>query len=222
MTTFLLLRHAHSTANDAGILAGRLDGVDLSIIGKTQARVLGNAFKDVKIDRIISSPLDRCVQTIAGAARGRRKRIYIDERFIEMDYGLWNGRKLKELAKEKSWKEIQSKPSTFTFPQGESFSDAALRIEKGLQSLMRRHPQETILIVTHGDIIKMALQLSHGGSLDNFQHFLVDTCSLSEIHWTPQSKTIVRSNSRLVKVKSLRAAKKRMKQRRVLGGGAGV
>lgn len=222
MTTFLLLRHAHSTANESGILAGRIDGVNLSVVGKKQAHRLVNAFKDVAIDRIISSPLSRCVDTVEMVAVTRRKRIHRDERFIEMDYGQWSGRKLKELAKEKSWKQIQSKPSSFTFPHGESFSGAALRIEKGLKALMRKFPHETILIVTHGDIIKMALQLSNGGPLNNFQHFLVDTCSLSEIHWTPQSRTLVRANSRLVKVTSLAMAKSRMKNRRIVGGGAGV
>ena len=222
MTTFLLLRHAHSTANDAGVLAGRLNGVELSTIGHKQARHLGNALKDLKIDRIITSPLTRCTETIEATARQRRKRIRIDDRFIEMDYGLWNGRKLKELAEEKSWKKIQSKPSSFTFPKGESFAEAATRIERGLKSLMRKHPHETILIVTHGDIIKMALQLSHGGSLDGFQHFVVDTCSLSEIHWTPQSRTVVRSNSRLVKAHVAHVAKNKMKKRKILGGGAGV
>lgn len=222
MTTFLLLRHAHSTANDAGVLAGRLDGVRLSTIGKKQSQTLVNALKELRIDRIISSPLPRCIETVEVAARYRHKRIHIDERFIEMDYGLWSGRKLRELVKEKSWKKIQSKPSSFTFPKGESFSSAASRIEKGLKSLMRKYPEESILIITHGDIIKMALQLSHGGPLDNFQHFVVDTCSLSEIHWTPQSRAIVRTNTRLAKVNVLQVAKNKMKQRKVLGGGAGV
>ena len=222
MTTFLLLRHAHSTANNAGVLAGRINGVKLSTIGKKQARDLGKALNDLKIDRIISSPLTRCTETIEATARHRRKRVLIDERFTEMDYGSWNGRKLKDLAQEKSWKKIQSKPSSFTFPKGESFAEAATRIERGLKSLMRKYPQETVLIVTHGDIIKMALQLSHGGSLDSFQRFVVDTCSLSEIHWTAQSRTVVRSNSRLVKARVVQMAKNKMKQRKILGGGAGV
>lgn len=222
MTTFLLLRHAHSTANEAGILAGRIEGVSLSVVGRKQAQNLVKALKDVTVDRIISSPLPRCIDTVTMVAVTRRQRIHRDERFIEMDYGQWSGRKLKELAKEKSWKQIQSKPSSFAFPHGESFTGAALRIEKGLKALMRKYPHKTILIVTHGDIIKMALQLSNGGPLDNFQHFLVDTCSLSEIHWTPQSRTVVRSNSRLVKVSSLAIAKSRIRNRRIVGGGSGV
>lgn len=222
MTTFLLLRHAHSTANDAGILAGRLEGVSLSKIGKKQAQSLNIALKDQHIDRIISSPLPRCRETIEAFARTRHKRINVDKSFIEMDYGTWSGKKLKDLAKEKSWKTIQKNPSSFEFPTGESFRRAASRIEKGLLTLARKYPKETILIVSHGDIIKMALQLSNGGPLDNFQHFIVDTCSLSEIHWTAKSRSVVRTNTRLVRTEALRKATKRMSARRVLGGGSGV
>lgn len=221
MTTFLLLRHAHSTANESGILAGRLEGVSLSKVGKRQARATNLALKDQRIDRIISSPLVRCRETIETVAKARRKRIHFDPNFVEMDYGLWSGKKLKELAKEKSWKTIQKNPSSFTFPKGESFRTAASRVEKRLSFLARKFPNETILIVTHGDIIKIALQLSHGAPLDNFQRFIVDTCSLSEIHWTGNSRSVVRVNTRLVKTTILGAVKTHV-NRRALGGGSGV
>ena len=222
MTTFLLLRHAHSTANDSELLAGRMEGVDLSKTGRQQVRSLVSAFNNQSFDRIISSPLPRCLETIEGIASDRRKRVHLDERFVEMDYGLWSGRKLKELAKEKSWKEIQTKPLAFTFPKGESFAHAASRVERGLKFLARKYPNETIIIVSHGDIIKLALQITNGGPLDNFQSFVVDTCSLSEIIWTTRSRTIVRTNSRIVKKSNLKPRTNTIKNRRIIGGGAGV
>ena len=222
MTTFLLLRHAHSNANDAGILAGRIEGVSLSTIGMKQAQSLTQALKDHRIDRIVSSSLLRCRQTVEPLAKNRRKRIHFDANFLEMDYGLWSGKKLKDLSKLKSWKTIQKSPTRFTFPEGEGFRSAALRIERGLNRLAKQYPKETILIVTHGDIIKMALQLTSGGPLDNFQRFIVDTCSLSEIHWTAGSRVVIRTNTRLVKTKTLRKMKSRVNARNVLGGGAGV
>jgi broad specificity phosphatase PhoE len=222
MTTFLLLRHAHSTANDAGLLAGRMEGVGLSKTGRQQVRSLVSAFNKQSFDRIISSPLPRCLETIEGIASNHRKRVHLDERFLEMDYGLWSGRKLKELAKEKSWKTIQTRPLSFTFPKGESFAHAALRVERGLKSLARQYPNETIVIVSHGDIIKLALQITHGGSLGNFQSFVVDTCSLSEINWSTKSRTIVRTNARIVKRSDVKPRTNKIKERRIIGGGAGV
>ena len=222
MTTFLLLRHAHSMANESGILAGRIAGIELSEIGTRQSSQLNNALKDVVIDRIVISPLQRCKDTIAHTAKRRKKRIFTDSAFVEMDYGQWSGRSLKELVKEKAWKTIQKSPKNFTFPQGESFSGAAKRIERGLTSLTKKYPDETILIVTHGDVIKMALQLTHGGELNRFQNFVVDTCSLSELQWSKNSRLVVRSNVRLVKMNADNGRKSSIVRRKVLGGGSGV
>jgi broad specificity phosphatase PhoE len=222
MTTFLLLRHAHSRANDSGILAGQLPGVHLSAIGKRQKTQLHRSLRDQKIDRIISSPMDRCLETISEVAIARRKRISIDSSFIEMNYGAWSGRSLKELSREKSWKRIQRTPSSFTFPEGESFTSAARRIERGLTKLSQKYPRETILIVTHGDVIKIALQISSGAELDNFQNFVIDTCSLSELRWDQKSRLVIRSNVRIVKLRDASPRKRKNSQDKVLGGGSGV
>ena len=64
MTIFLLLRHAHSTANDAGILAGRTDGIHLSTKGIQQSKGLPKALQEIPINRFISSSLPRCIETI--------------------------------------------------------------------------------------------------------------------------------------------------------------
>lgn len=221
MTTFLLLRHAHSTANEDGILAGRMEGISLSSIGLQQSLSLPDALLDFKIDRIESSPLQRCIETIAALAKQNRKRIHISEAFAEMDYGAWSGRKLKDLSRTREWKMIRRKPSAFTFPEGESFLAAAKRVERALRDLMKRYPNQTILIVTHGDIIKLATQLTHGGNLDNFQRFIVDTCSITELQWERNSRSIIRSNMRIVSSKQSRTRHK-LKNRRILGGGSGV
>ena len=92
MTTFLLLRHAHSVANNAGILAGQLEGIGLSKDGIAQVKKLNSSFENLKIDRIISSPMQRCLETIEGIAKSKKKRISIDKRLIEMNYGSWSGK----------------------------------------------------------------------------------------------------------------------------------
>lgn len=222
MTTFLLLRHAHSEANHKGILAGRISGIELSETGTLQSSQLVEAFSSYRIDRIICSPLERCKDTIAKTAAVRKRRIFTNAAFIEMNYGSWSGRSLKDLTKEKDWKKIQKSPSTFTFPKGESFSSAARRVERELGKLARQYPNESILIVTHGDVIKMALQISNGGTLDNFQKFVVDTCSLSEIEWNKGSRLVVRSNVRITKVKNPQRKRVLSKNRKVVGGGSGV
>ena len=137
MTTFLLLRHAHSVANNAGILAGQLEGIGLSKDGIAQVKKLTSSFENLKIDRIISSPMQRCLETVELIAKSKKKRISVDERLIEMNYGSWSGKKLSKLSRMKDWKVIQANPSTFRFPQGESFKELEKRIESLLKDLSR-------------------------------------------------------------------------------------
>ena len=220
MTTFLLLRHAHSKANSAGILAGQLEGIGLSKDGFAQVDKLSSALKDLKIDRIISSPMQRCLETVEALAKSKKKRVSIDKRLIEMNYGSWSGEELSKLSRMRDWKVIQSKPSTFRFPKGESFKELETRIESLLKQLSRKYPKETILLITHGDIVKIAASLTVGSGLDNFQKFAVDPCSLTTISWSAKSRTLISFNQKIVSIKG-----KKRKTRRsgnTLGGSKDV
>jgi len=220
MTTFLLLRHAHSVANKAGILAGQLEGIGLSKDGIAQVNKLTSSFENLKIDRIISSPMQRCLETVESIARSKRKRISIDERLIEMNYGSWSGKKLSKLSRMKEWKVIQTKPSAFRFPQGESFKELEERIESLLKDLTRKYPKETILIITHGDIVKIAASLTVGSGLDNFQKFAVDPCSLTTLSWGSKARMLLTFNQKIVSIKS--SKKKKRRDGNTLGGSKDV
>jgi len=220
MTTFLLLRHAHSVANKAGILAGQLEGIGLSKDGIAQVNKLASSFENLKIDRVISSPMQRCLETVEGIARSKRKRISIDERLIEMNYGSWSGKKLSKLSRMKEWKVIQTKPSAFRFPQGESFKELEERIESLLKDLSRKYPKETILIITHGDIVKIAASLTVGSGLNNFQKFAVDPCSLTTLSWGSKARMLLTFNQKIVSIKS--SKKKKRRDGNTLGGSKDV
>lgn len=71
MATLILLRHARSVANGAGTLAGRAEGVGLHADGQVQAEALVERFAGVPIARIVSSPLQRCAETLAPLAAAR-------------------------------------------------------------------------------------------------------------------------------------------------------
>jgi len=220
MTTFLLLRHAHSVANNAGILAGQLEGIGLSIDGIAQVKKLTSSFENLEIDRIISSPMQRCLETVEGIAKSKKKRISIDKRLIEMNYGSWSGKKLSKLSRMRDWKVIQKKPSAFRFPQGESFKELEKRIESLLTELARKYPKETILLITHGDVIKIAASLTVGSGLDNFQKFVVDPCSLTTLSWSSKSRIMITFNQKIVSIKS--SKKKKRRAGNILGGSKDV
>ena len=137
MASVILVRHSRSTANTAGVLAGQAPGISLDETGFTQAQGLTARIGDVLISRVISSPLQRCIETISPwHEKYGKTEIEIDNNFIESDYGSWTGQKLSELAKEPLWKSVQKSPSTVTFPEGESFQAMFKRVSNGLDSII--------------------------------------------------------------------------------------
>jgi probable phosphoglycerate mutase len=223
VTTFLFLRHGISDANEKGVLAGRLPDINLSTKGREQARQLVKHIEDLQVHRILVSPLDRCLQTVEPYLASSGKRFYFEKSFIEMNYGDWSGQKLKELSKTKDWKKVQSKPSEFIFPNGESFRNAQRRVLQQMKALAEKNPKKNILIVSHGDIIKLAICASLSMKLDDFQRIVVDPASITAINWEDNSKTLLYANRTPTRSrkKSRDSKSKSLKQRRVLGGGRG-
>jgi probable phosphoglycerate mutase len=119
----------------------------------------------------------------------------VDERFIEMDYGLWSGKRLSALARDRRWRSVQNKPSTFTFPQGESFRSMRKRVDLALTELSRK--KGVVLIVTHGDIIKMSLASALGLPIDRFQKFVAEPASLTVINLEKNSSTVLQTNYKI-------------------------
>lgn len=221
MPTIYLLRHAESSANSAGILAGRLPSISLSKAGKIQSRAIMKALKNLELTHIYSSPIQRCLETIEPFARSSNRKVMSAPNFIEMDYGDWSGRKLSALRREKLWKSIQKRPSTVRFPNGESFQEMQSRIKKGLNEIAKEHKKGRVLVVSHGDPIKVVIATALGINLDDFQKLVVDPASLTIIDWP--SGTLLGSNIPLLEIKKKTSKPKaRITKRRVLGGGTNV
>lgn len=226
VTLIYLLRHAESIANEKGVLAGR-SNVGLSRLGRTQARGIAKALGNLEIDRIAISPIERCNQTILpflATTIGRDLPVEISDDFQEMDYGKWSGRKLKILSLKRDWRRVQKSPEEFCFPEGESFREAWNRISNGLDALTDRYPKSKVLVVSHGDIIKMALAQVLGAELKYFQRIHVAPASLSAVE-VGRSRVVVYTNrsiatNDLIK-KDLAKDRHRSSNRRsfVLGGG---
>jgi probable phosphomutase (TIGR03848 family) len=160
VATVLLVRHGRTTANASGVLAGRLPGVRLDEPGEQQVRSTAERLGAVPLAALVTSPQERCRQT-AKAIRGSQDgppRTVTERGLAECDYGEWQGRPLKELAKEKLWSTVQRHPSAAAFPGGESMvamrhraveavrrHDAAVEAEHG--------PSAVLVAVSHGDII---------------------------------------------------------------------
>ena len=193
MTTCLLLRHGQSQANLDGVLAGHLDSA-LTEEGLRQARRVAAALREVPIRRIVTSPLSRCRATAAevAAAHPDAGAPVTEERLVEVRYGAWTGRLLRDLAQEDLWRTIQATPSRVTFPaDGEHPHEAMVDLAERAwaawgdwdERVTLEHGEHAVwVLVSHGDVIKAVLARALGLELDAFQSIVVDPASVSIIH----------------------------------------
>jgi probable phosphomutase (TIGR03848 family) len=202
MATVILLRHGRTAANAAGTLAGRAAGVHLDDQGRTQAERAGERLAVVPLCAIVSSPLERCRETASevGRRQAGRPRTRTDKGLTECDYGEWQGRQLKQLARLALWKTVQSNPSAATFPGGESLlqmqSRAVDAVRRRDAAVAAGHgPDAVWLAVSHGDVIKSILADALGMHLDLFQRIQVDPASVSVIRYTEARPYVLASNT---------------------------
>ncbi|CAN5454940.1 histidine phosphatase family protein [soil metagenome] len=194
MTTVLLVRHG-LTALTGPILAGWTPGVHLDERGQAQAAGLAERLRDLPLAALVTSPLERCVET-ATALRGQRdQELHVDERLGEAGYGDWSGQPLKKLAKDPLWKVVQAHPSAVRFPNGETLRATQARAVDAVRDWNARlGPDATYLACTHADVIKAVVADALGLHLDLFQRITVDPCSLTVIRYTELRPLLVRLN----------------------------
>ena len=180
-TTVLLVRHGQTTTTGS-ILPGRAKGLHLAPVGQEQAARAAERIASVgNIAAVYASPLERTRETAAPIAKRLDLKVSIARGLIEADFGDWTGRKLSELMKLPEWRKVQSSPSTFRFPQGESFPEMQSRIVGAVDQLVAKHPGQRIVVVSHADPIKALVAHASGIHLDLFQRIVISPCSITPL-----------------------------------------
>jgi len=224
MTRILLIRHAHSVANERGILAGRTDGVFLTAKGESQAAELAKRLSGSKISKVHTSPLERCHLTINPLLKSipakDRPKIHINEDLSEVDYGKWTGKKLTSLYREKLWKIVQNRPSAMYFPDGEGLAQMQVRAMRAVHAAAAEGGLQ--VIVSHGDVIKSIVAAVLGTHLDNFQKIVIDPASITVLDFDGQDFRILTLNNTANPIgEYAQASGKKRAAKALLGGGAG-
>lgn len=198
MGVLLLIRHGRTQANVDGILAGRAPGVVLDEHGIKTAKELGTRLQDVPIAQVITSPLERTVQTTSLVFSGQIP-VAHEERLLECDYGQWQGKSLKELTTDPLWTVVQQRPDEMVFPDGESMSEMSRRSIEAVRewdtNLSNQHGSDVIwAAVSHGDIIKAICAHALGMSLNSFQKIMIEPASISVIQYGENGSSVAKLN----------------------------
>lgn len=193
MTQLLLIRHAH---NDwvGERLAGWTPGVHLNERGRTEAAALADRLAGYPIDAVYASPLDRALETAAYLAGPRQLSVQQLAGMVEAQVGSWTGQAIKELANDPLWPGVQWYPSGTRFPDGETLGEVQARAVAALEDVRRAHPKGVVAVVSHADVIKTVIAYYAGTHVDLFQRLVIDTASLSVVHFTPQGPRLLAIN----------------------------
>jgi len=231
VATVLLVRHG-LTAMTGPVLAGHTPGVHLDERGRAQAAAMAARLAPVPLAAVVTSPLERCVETAQAVLAGRSLVSSIEPRLAEVRYGDWTGKPLKDLAKQPLWRVVQAHPSAVVFPgaEGEALAGAQSRAVSAVREWDARiaasaGPDAVWLACSHGDIIKAILADALGLHLDLFQRIVVDPCSVSVVRYTDTRPFVLRVNDTGGDVAALLPPKRRRRRKpaadAAVGGGAG-
>jgi probable phosphomutase (TIGR03848 family) len=209
------------------VLAGRTPGVALDDRGTAQAAALPGRLAELPISEVVTSPLQRCQETIRPLLDARPQlRPHTEERISECDYGDWSGRKLAELMDEPLMQVVQAHPSAAAFPGGESMRAMQTRAAEAVREWNARveadHGADAVyLMCSHGDIIKSLVADALGLHLDLFQRVSVDPCSITAIRYTRLRPFLVRLGD-TGDFASLAPREEPAGEEAAVGGGAGA
>ena len=193
MALILLIRHA-LTESTGKRLSGHTPGLHLSDMGRQQAEALAERLRAVPLAALFTSPLERCAETAEAVARGRGIAVRPLPALLEVDYGRWTNRPMGQLVRTTLWKRVQQTPSSVRFPDGETLEEVQARSVAALLEMAGRHPKAALAVVTHAEVIRLAMAHFAGVHIDLFQRMIVHPASVSAVAVGDGMPRIIRLN----------------------------
>ncbi len=187
-----LVRHGETDWNVDFRFQGQSD-IELTDVGKTQARKLGLSLADEKISAIYSSDLSRAVKTAKIIAVHHELNIKKIPELREINFGIWEGLTYDEINKSYSdlYKEWRENTTDVKIPKGESLSEVAERSVRAIHQLVDQHKDESIVVVTHGGVIRCIVSSVLRMDLNHFWRLRLDNTSVSVLDFLDGGREIV-------------------------------
>jgi probable phosphoglycerate mutase len=195
VTVFYLLRHGEHVLRGR-VLAGRTPGVGLSARGRAEIAAVADRLAQEPIAALCSSPLQRTRETAEILADRLDLPIEYREDVIELDFGEWTGLTFDAVRADERWKLWSTCRSIATVPGGESMRQVQERVVKALFELRQAHRDGTVVVVSHGDVIRAALLFALGMPLDFYSRVEVGLASISTIQIDNSGIRVVTVNER--------------------------
>ena len=180
MTVFHLVRHGEHVL--AGrVLAGRTPGVGLSARGRAEIAAVAERFAGEDIAALYSSPMQRTKETAEILSVRLGLPVSYREDVIELNFGEWTGLTFDQVRADQRWELWRACRSIAAVPGGESMRQVQDRAVGALLDLHRTHPDASLIIVSHGDVIRAALLFALGMPIDSYSRIEIGLASVSTI-----------------------------------------
>jgi broad specificity phosphatase PhoE len=188
MLEILFVRHGQTEFNARRQVMGR-QPIPLNDLGLKQAEELAERLAASGIRAVITSPVLRAKQT--AEAIGAKLGLEVEEaaELAELDYGEWVNRDIDELIAENpaEWKKYRTRPDRMSFPGGESVGQASKRIGAFADGVVKRLGYGRVALVSHADVIKIAMVHLLGLELKHMARLSIDNCAVCMLRLTENS-----------------------------------
>ena len=187
--TILLTRHGHTERSEPEQYLGQTVDTALDERGRASAARLGERLADVRIDRIVASPLTRAAETARIVARGRH--VDVDPRMAELNYGKWEGLTLEQIdEKYPGERELyDADPASYHVGGAENGRQVAKRLRSLIDELLEwaetgGGAEPCCLLVGHSSVNRVLLAMVMGVELSDYRRrFKQDWANLTVLHW---------------------------------------
>jgi len=194
MKKIYIIRHGETQWNREEVFRGTKD-VPLNETGKKQAERVGLYFSHMPVDRIISSPLSRALQTAEAVSKTTNATVDTMEEFTDVNFGIWEGLTLSEVEERfpldfSLWK---ASPDKLRIENGETLAMVRDRIRTGLANIACGR-EDTIIIVTHRVICKILVLNALEIGNEHFWDMKYDPGSITLLERNNNRYTLIFSN----------------------------
>ncbi|HKS89781.1 MAG TPA: histidine phosphatase family protein [Stellaceae bacterium] len=195
MTVFHLLRHGEHGLLGR-VLVGRMPGVGLSERGRAEIAGVAERLARHQIAAVYASPLQRTRETADIVAERLGLPVALCDGLIELDFGEWTGATFDAIRADPRWPAWSTQRSLSRIPGGESMREVQHRAVEAVFEIGERHPDDDIVLVSHGDVIRAVLVFALGMPLDFYGRIEIGQGSLSTLRLDPSGIRVLAINER--------------------------
>lgn len=191
-TKIILVRHGETIWNKELRFQGHRD-IPLSEKGQEQAAKLSARLSAENIDAFYASDLSRALETAGIVAKPHGREVLPVPELRETNFGKWEGMTYNEIIAvyNEEMQRFRENPLQNRIPGGETLQEVADRCMAGINKIISRHPDQTVLVAAHGGTIKVVVSFVLGLDLKNYWKIKQDNVAVNIIEFYNNDQAIV-------------------------------